>query len=151
MAGRSFNEYDKIRLIDSPNEQTKQAFIQAVRTWPRGIQDEKEKEPQCFQMKLRGHPWITSDGTEVNAARMLACNILSAMDHQGFELVGSVDMSIDTSGNSRDRECCRVSDLPQTRTLTSISRHLVLRSQIGLEPLARGRFWRKNDNTRTVR
>lgn len=75
-----------------------------VQSWPPGIQDVKEKEPQCLQMKLRGRPWFTSDGTEVNFARLLGCSVLSAMDAHGFELVGSVDMSIGTGDQRGERK-----------------------------------------------
>lgn len=53
-------------------------------------------------MKLRGTPWWTSDGAEVNQARLLGCNVLSALDAQGFELVASVDMSIGVGKEHRD-------------------------------------------------
>ncbi|GAA5997657.1 uncharacterized protein JCM10292_001004 [Rhodotorula paludigena] len=89
----TFNEADKVRIIDPPNEEVKQAFIQAVHSWPRGVQLEKEKEFGCYQLKLRGYPWLTSVGAEVNHSRLLACRILGALDACGFELEGSVDMS----------------------------------------------------------
>ncbi|ORY32566.1 hypothetical protein BCR39DRAFT_522894 [Naematelia encephala] len=98
----SFNEGDKVRIIDPPNEVTKQAFIDAISTWPLGIQASKEKEPACHQLKLRGNPWWTSDGHQINQSRLLACAILSAMDACGFELVGSVDMSVGTGDNNLD-------------------------------------------------
>jgi hypothetical protein len=56
-------------------------------------------------MKLKGIPWWTSDGAQVNSARMLACAILSAMESQGFELLGSVDMSIGAGDGQSEREC----------------------------------------------
>lgn len=120
----TFNEADKVRIIDPPNEEVKQAFIQAVhvrsrfprhlllpvltlvtyQTWPRGIQLEKEKEFGCYQLKLRGYPWLTSVGAEVNHSRLLACRILGALDACGFELEGSVDMSTGGGDNgSMDR------------------------------------------------
>lgn len=74
-------------------------------SWPLGIQDVKEKEPQCLQMKLRGRPWFTSDGAEVNYSRLLSCSILSAMDANGFELVGSIDMSAYNSTNDSKGDC----------------------------------------------
>lgn len=56
-------------------------------------------------MKLKGNPWWTSDGVEVNHARLTACAILSAMDANGFELVGSVDMSV---GRSKEHQDCEL-------------------------------------------
>ncbi|WWD17427.1 hypothetical protein CI109_101868 [Kwoniella shandongensis] len=97
----SFNESDKIRIIDPPNDYVRDAFIRAVHTWPAGIQQEREKEPGCYQLKLRGYPWFSSDGTQIVEARLLACTILSAMESVGFELVSSVDMST-ASENNRD-------------------------------------------------
>ena len=80
-------------------------FQLKLQTWPLGIQDSREKEPQCFQMKLKGNPWYTSNGSEVNYARLLACAILATMDQHGFELVGSIDMS---TGNGDDNADCEL-------------------------------------------
>ncbi|KAI9639662.1 uncharacterized protein MKK02DRAFT_39984 [Dioszegia hungarica] len=91
----SFNESDKIRLIDPPHDRVKQAFDAAIRgAWPLGVQEAREKEHGAYQMKLKGNPWWTSSGDQINYSRMLACSILSAMESQGFELLGSVDMSM---------------------------------------------------------
>lgn len=73
--------------------------------WPLGIQQTKEKEHNCLQIKLRGNPWWSSDGAQVCASRMLACALLSAMDAHGYELVGSVDMSAGSGDNAGDCEC----------------------------------------------
>lgn len=56
-------------------------------------------------MKLRGNPWWTSSGDQINQSRMLACALLSAMDLQGFELLGSVDMSMGAGENQSECEC----------------------------------------------
>jgi len=61
-----------------------------------GIQETREKEIGCLQMKLKGTPWLSSDSVEVNYARLLACSVLSAMDANEFELIGSVEMSVGT-------------------------------------------------------
>ncbi|WVQ82225.1 hypothetical protein IAT38_004353 [Cryptococcus sp. DSM 104549] len=90
----SFNMGDKIRIIDPPDDRTAEAFKGAVRTWSGGIQNERMKEPGCYQFKLRGNPWWSSDGTEITYSRLLCCTILSAMESCGFELVASVDMSV---------------------------------------------------------
>ena len=59
-------------------------------------------------MKLKGTPWWSSDGATVIHARMLACTLLSAMEASGFELVGSVDMSMGQGGDeNHDRESRR--------------------------------------------
>nr|ODN97740.1 hypothetical protein L204_03163 [Cryptococcus depauperatus CBS 7855] len=97
----SFNQSDRVRIIDPPDERVKQTFIYAIRTWPLGIQLEKEREPGCYELKLRGNPWWTSSGDQIIHARLLACTILSAMETCGFVLVSSVDMSVAyASGNS---------------------------------------------------
>ena len=80
-----------------------------IQAWAPGIQQTKDKEPGCLQIKLRGNPWWSSDGMQVGAARLMACAILSEMDAQGFELVGSVDMSVGGSDNNGD---CASSRLP---------------------------------------
>lgn len=40
----------------------------------------------------------------MNHARLLACNIMSALDAHGFELVGSIDMSAKSSEDYGERE-----------------------------------------------
>ncbi|GAA5900456.1 hypothetical protein JCM8208_005367 [Rhodotorula glutinis] len=98
----SFNQGDKVRIIDPPNEQVRDAFFGSVSSWPAGIQSQALKEPGAWQVKLRGYPWYTSSGSEVNHARILACNILAALDGLGWELVGSVDISQGGEGQDLD-------------------------------------------------
>ncbi|WRT66228.1 uncharacterized protein IL334_003181 [Kwoniella shivajii] len=98
----SFNESDKIRIIDPPDAFVRDAFLRAVQSWPLGIQSQIEKEPGATQVKLRGNPWWSSDGSQVVQARLLACTVLSAMESVGFELVGSVDMSMGSGDGSYD-------------------------------------------------
>lgn len=107
----TFNESDKVRIIDSPSAEVTEAFKTVVavclnlgqqivgqtddqQSWPGGIQDQKWKEDGCWQIKLRGTPFYTSSGEQINQTRLLMCNILGVMDHHGFELVASVDQSI---------------------------------------------------------
>ncbi|RXK40103.1 hypothetical protein M231_02560 [Tremella mesenterica] len=99
----SFNESDKIRLIDSPDRETLDAFIGVVQSyWPLGIQDSKEKEESCWQIKLRGTPWWTSNGNQVDAVRLLACSLLAMFDSRGYEVVASVDLSVGNSEGSSE-------------------------------------------------
>ncbi|WWD02829.1 hypothetical protein V865_000871 [Kwoniella europaea PYCC6329] len=98
----SFNESDKIRIIDPPDGRVRDAFLRAVQTWPLGIQAQIEKEPGATQVKLRGNPWWTSSGDQVVEARLLVCTLLSAMESVGFELVSSVDMSSGSGDNNYD-------------------------------------------------
>jgi hypothetical protein len=53
-------------------------------------------------MKLKGNPWWTSDGAQVNYSRLLGCAVLSAMDAHGFEMIASVDMSVGAGENNPD-------------------------------------------------
>jgi hypothetical protein len=69
-----------------------------------GIQQQKEKEANCLQLKLRGNPWWSSDGAQVCGSRYMAIALLSAMDAHGYELVGSVDMSAGSGDANYDRE-----------------------------------------------
>lgn len=68
------------------------------------MQEAREKEHGAYQMKLKGNPWWTSSGDQINYSRMLACSILSAMESQGFELLGSVDMSMAGGENQSERK-----------------------------------------------
>ncbi|KAL1413529.1 hypothetical protein Q8F55_001303 [Vanrija albida] len=89
----TFNEFDKVRIIDPPSEEVKAAFVRVVQnSWPWGIQDQREKERGATQLKLKGNPWATSQGEQVSAARILALNLISTMDHFGYEL-RTIDMS----------------------------------------------------------
>ncbi|TNY17642.1 hypothetical protein DMC30DRAFT_429470 [Rhodotorula diobovata] len=81
----SFNQGDKTRIIDPPSDAVRDAFVAAV-------------SPGATQVKLRGYPFMTSKGTNVNHARLLACRILGTLDELGWELVGSVDISMGTGG-----------------------------------------------------
>lgn len=91
-------ESDKVRLIDWPNDTVMQTFIQTVSSWPSGVQDQKLKEHGCYQFKLRGNPWYTNQGSQVGQARVLACNLLAAMDDIGYELAGTIDMNRGNEG-----------------------------------------------------
>ncbi len=53
-------------------------------------------------MKLKGTPCLSSDSVEANYARLLACSVLSAMDANEFELIGSVEMSVGTDSPYRN-------------------------------------------------
>lgn len=76
-----------------------------------GVQGVKQKEAGCLQMKLKGNPWYTSDGAEVNHSRLLGCSVLSAMEAHGFDLVGSVDMS---ASPNQDYGDCKLPCTPHT-------------------------------------
>lgn len=74
-----------------------------AQSWPLGVQRSENKEAGCYQVKLKGNPWYTSDGIEVNQARLLAMRIMSVMDQLGYELAGSVDMSVAGGENISER------------------------------------------------
>ncbi|GAA6043568.1 hypothetical protein JCM8097_005255 [Rhodosporidiobolus ruineniae] len=99
----SFVSWDKVQVMDAPDEAVRAAFVHAIRsTWPLGIQQEKAKDPSCYQLKLKGYPFSTSVGSEVNHARLLACALLATMDGLGYELVSSVDMRTGSGEDSTD-------------------------------------------------
>ncbi|CAK9785251.1 hypothetical protein CC85DRAFT_285353 [Cutaneotrichosporon oleaginosum] len=101
----TFNETDKIRIIDPPNDSIQQGFIQTVtRCWSAGIQDQKMKEERCYQMKLRGNPWYASSSQQVNDARYLGLGLLSTFDAMGYELLGCIDMNTGMSEDNRDMD-----------------------------------------------
>ncbi|KLT43365.1 hypothetical protein CC85DRAFT_296045 [Cutaneotrichosporon oleaginosum] len=99
----TFNEWDKMRLIDAPNEDVHNAYLSAAHLWPQGIQDAKEKDGS-YQFKLRGNPWATSDGMEVVHARVLAMHIIAKFDALGYELMTTMDMN-SGYGDSGDSAC----------------------------------------------
>jgi len=60
-------------------------------TWPRGIQNERELSG-AFEFQLKGNPW-SGQGDDSIPARMLMCEVLSAIYHYGWELRMSTDIS----------------------------------------------------------
>ncbi|BEI81232.1 hypothetical protein CcaverHIS002_0203920 [Cutaneotrichosporon cavernicola] len=101
----TFNETDKIRIIDPPNESVQQAFIQTVvNSWRGGIQNQKLKEERCYQIKLRGNPWYASSAQQVNDARFLALQLLTTFDNLGYELCATIDMNTGASEDNRDMD-----------------------------------------------
>lgn len=66
---------------------------------------------------------MTSDGVEVNQARLMAMNIMTVMDQHGYELAGSVDMSASGGEGTSDCEWCI------SCRSTNHSGHMVLRLQ----------------------
>lgn len=73
----------------------------AGQTWTKGLQDEK-KDSGFHQFKLRGQPWVTYDHGQVVNGREVMCRLLEVLDGAGYDLVGSVDMTI--GNDSRDGE-----------------------------------------------
>lgn len=69
------------------------------------MQQEKEKEYGCYQMKLRGNAWYTSNGQQVSQAHLLVMNLLTVMDNMGYELAACVDMSTGTGEDFNDSTC----------------------------------------------
>ncbi|WVQ82223.1 hypothetical protein IAT38_004351 [Cryptococcus sp. DSM 104549] len=89
-----FTRGDKVRLIDHPDDGVQDAFEEAMKTWPAGIQY-KGPEGGCYKVKLKGNPWSPPPGIETTQARVLACTLLAKMEEVGYELVGSVDVNSD--------------------------------------------------------
>lgn len=95
--------------------------------WPLGIQRTETKEAGCTQLKLRGNPWYTSDGVEVNQGRMMTMQIMTVMDQLGYELAGSVDMS--ASGGEGTSDCKYRTRIAWCSRTDKRSGHMVLRLQ----------------------
>jgi hypothetical protein len=68
--------------------------------YPAGLQDETEKEVGFKQYKLRGMPWLSYDLVQYVNGRSLLCDLLSVLEGVGYELVGSVNMTV--GNDSRD-------------------------------------------------
>lgn len=66
-------------------------------------------------MKLSGQPWWTHDGSQINNSRLVVCQILTAMDAHGFELLASCDISNRTNGDSGSMDC-ELADLSHRQT-----------------------------------
>lgn len=99
----SFNEGDKLRLINAPPN-----IIHAVRSILTGaIQREEWKIADfAYQFKLFGYPWY-ADGSETVTSRVLLLNMLDALATYGWELHASIDMSLGPGSESsagRDTE-----------------------------------------------
>lgn len=99
----SFNEFDKIRLIRGPPE-----LIQAVGQLLRPLtQEVKEKEAGTTQWKLKGTPWKASRGETVTS-RVLVLDLISLLDHHGWQVYASIDQSVRTALLDSYRKCSSV-------------------------------------------
>lgn len=91
----SFNEHDKIRLIDAPT--LLPCVVDAVHSqWPPGIQKERDYYG-AKELKLSGTPWYP-DGSECVYGRMLLCQIIANVRATGYKLYASVDISVGVDG-----------------------------------------------------
>ncbi|KZV92012.1 hypothetical protein EXIGLDRAFT_718798 [Exidia glandulosa HHB12029] len=91
----SFNEGDKLRLINAPPN-----VINAVKQILGGaIQREEWKVPNvAYQFKMHGYPWY-ANGSDTVTTRVLLLNILDALAAYGWELHATVDMSTGSGGS----------------------------------------------------
>lgn len=113
----SFNEGDKLRLINAPPN-----VINAVkRVLGQAIQREEWKvQDVAYQFKMHGtscsagppwnsrcagYPWY-ADGSDTVTTRVLLLNILDALAAYGWEIHATVDMSLGQGGDS-SRGCVR--------------------------------------------
>ncbi|CAF3029619.1 unnamed protein product [Rotaria sp. Silwood2] len=95
----SFNEGDKLRLIGAPHE-----LIRAVQQTI-GIDEIQREEwvysQAAYQFKLRGYPWV-GNGDEAVTSRMKLLALLDCFTSFGWQLHGSIDMSIGYQGCDTD-------------------------------------------------
>lgn len=92
----SFNEGDKIRLINAPPD-----VLQAVqRLLAANVQKEIWKVPNvAYQFKLKGYPWY-ANGESAVTVRMMLLQLLDVLTTVGFEIYTSIDMSTGPGGDS---------------------------------------------------
>ncbi|CAF0781562.1 unnamed protein product [Rotaria sp. Silwood1] len=91
----SFNERDKLRLIDAPQDLIR-AVQQTIGT------DEIQREEwvysnTAYQFKLRGYPWV-GNGDEAVTSRIKLLALLDCFTSFGWQLYASIDMSIGYEG-----------------------------------------------------
>lgn len=91
----SFNEGDKIRLINAP-----MGVIKSVKeVLGTGIQREEWKVADvAYQFKMHGHPWYAEGGNTVKV-RILLLKILNVIAAHGWELHATIDMSLGPGGD----------------------------------------------------
>ena len=90
----SFNDVDKIRLINAPQE-----FIGVCREilkakWYKGIAVEEQMKTSCtaHEFKLHGNPWHGA-GNQSQHIRSLLCYIIQAFKASGWRYLMSADVS----------------------------------------------------------
>jgi hypothetical protein len=83
----SFNEDDKLRLIQAPPEMIP-SFRQMLGPL---LQDEHDKDG-AWQFKLHSYPWC-AEGAEAVSTRTLLLNILQTLETHGFRIYASIDQS----------------------------------------------------------
>jgi len=88
----ALSDVDKIRLLDFPHDIT-EAFVSVVQShYQPGIQDMKQRDDNCYQIKLNGSPWDWNEGYNTHARSMM-CHLLKAATDRSWQLVCSADVS----------------------------------------------------------
>lgn len=90
-ASVSLHMSDRIRLLGLPIAQRDALRASIQRTWPRGIQDEREYHGS-HEFKLNGYPWAPS-GEDALHARRLTGGILATLHEAGWILYITTDIS----------------------------------------------------------
>lgn len=86
----TFNDRDKIRLIDAPEVFT--CVRDAIQShWPQGVKNERNYYGS-MELQLSGSPWFPG-GSDTGSERVLLCQIIANVRSKGYKLYGSVDMT----------------------------------------------------------
>lgn len=80
----TLNLSDRIRIVDAPSSIILSVKDAIQSQWHKGIQKEGEYQ-ESIEFKLAGRPWLPQ-GSEINPARMLLCQILSNFREKGYKL-----------------------------------------------------------------
>ncbi|XP_065058499.1 uncharacterized protein LOC135686231 [Rhopilema esculentum] len=87
----SLSGYDRLRLVDSPEDVVNCVKTMLIQFWAGGIQAENYHF-NAYEFKLAGYPWW-SDGTEAIYPRLLMCKIFEALMRIGWRVQMAIDLS----------------------------------------------------------
>lgn len=91
----SFQDEDKVWLIDAPPAVVESVEDHIESAWTQGIKHSAplSKEPGCHEIKLKGSPWAAHSHTTQISARMLHLHLLRAVHINGFALKGAIALA----------------------------------------------------------
>lgn len=87
---------DKLRLINAPPDVIQDCREIITKRWPKGINNEKEKQTElgvsCVQFTLNGTPW-DGENDDKYYVRSMLCFILQALTQKNWKVIVSGDVS----------------------------------------------------------
>ncbi|KAJ3370321.1 hypothetical protein GGF31_004151 [Allomyces arbusculus] len=111
----SFNRYDRLRVIDAPDDVP--VLVRSVldRVWTKGVAQELNYQG-ALEYKLNGKPWFPLGTQEAMASRWMVAQLLAHLKNYGYTVYASIDMRYNTNSDDESDidSWIVVKDLPPT-------------------------------------